>query len=119
MARTDARTGLSWISKLASIAIVIAALFFAKAILVPFTIAVLLTFLLVPLCDALERFKIGRIPATLMAALVAFAILGIVIGTVAVQLNELARQLPEYEENITAKLHSVSDYFHETMLKIS
>lgn len=48
---------------LGSFVAVIAALYLAKDVLVPFTLAVLLSFLLSPVCDWLERRRLGRIPS--------------------------------------------------------
>jgi predicted PurR-regulated permease PerM len=48
---------------LTSLAVVVAVLYLAKGVLVPLTLAVLLSFLLVPMCDWLERRKLGRIPS--------------------------------------------------------
>ena len=61
---------------LAATAVVVAALFLAKGVLVPLTLAVLLSFLLSPVCDWLERHKLGRIPAVLFTAVLGFAVLG-------------------------------------------
>ena len=55
MERPDEIVKSSWMSTLASAAIVIAALYMAKSLLVPLTLAVLLSFLLMPVCDWLER----------------------------------------------------------------
>ena len=52
---------LSWMSTLASTAVVIAALYMAKSLLVPLTLAVLLSFLLMPVCDWLERRKVSAV----------------------------------------------------------
>ena len=60
MAPSDQFAKSSWM--LASIAVVIAALYLAKGVLVPLTLAVLLSFLLSPVCDWLERRRLGRIP---------------------------------------------------------
>jgi predicted PurR-regulated permease PerM len=81
MARGEELDKSSWIVTLASIAVVVAALYWAKGILIPLTVAVLLSFLLSPVCDWLERRKLGRIPAVLMTAILAFALLGIVAWT--------------------------------------
>ena len=51
MARAEEIVKSSWISTLASTAIVIAALYLAKSLLVPLTLAALLSFLLMPVCD--------------------------------------------------------------------
>jgi predicted PurR-regulated permease PerM len=99
-----------WILTLASIAVIIAALYLAKDVLVPLTLAVLLSFLLSPICDWLERRGLARLPAVLVTALTGFVVLGLVIWTAVVQLTDLAPKLPEYQSNIEAKLHSVNDY---------
>ena len=47
---------------LGATAVVVAALYLAKGVLVPLTLAVLLSFLLSPLCDWLERLQDGPCP---------------------------------------------------------
>ena len=68
MTRQDKISQTSWMTMPASIAVIIAGLYLAKGILVPCTLAVLLSFLLSPVCDWLERWKLGRIPAVLITA---------------------------------------------------
>jgi predicted PurR-regulated permease PerM/methylmalonyl-CoA mutase cobalamin-binding subunit len=94
---------------LASVAVVVAALYLAKGVLVPLTLAVLLSFMLSPVCDWLERRKLGRIPAVLATVVVGFALLGAAGWTAVVQMTELAPRVPEYQRNIQAKLHSIND----------
>ena len=67
MAPSDQFAKSAWM--LASIAVVVAALYLAKGVLVPLTLAVLLSFLLSPVCDWLERRRLGRIPAVLVTAI--------------------------------------------------
>lgn len=98
-----------WILTLAATAVIMAALYLAKDVLVPLTLSVLLSFLLSPICDWLERRGFGRVPAVLITALTGFLVLGLVIWTAVVQLTDLAPKLPEYQQNIEAKLHSVND----------
>src|SRR3972149_2499567 len=100
MASSDQFSKFSWMLTLASIAVVIAALYLAKGVLVPLTLAVLLSFLLSPVCDWLERRRLGRIPAVLVTAILGFAALGIVAWTAAVQMTELAPKMPEDQNNI-------------------
>ena len=104
---------------LGSIAVVIAALYLAKGVLVPLTLAVLLSFLLSPVCDWLERRRLGRIPAVLVTAVLGFSLLGLVAWTAVVQMSDLAPKVPEYQGNIAAKFHSVNDYFVAAMHKVS
>ncbi len=109
----------SWISTLASAAIVIAALYMAKSLLVPLTLAVLLSFLLMPVCDWLERGKLGRIPAVLVTVSLCFTMLGIVAWIAVVQMTHLAPKIPEYQNNIQVKLSSVNEYAAAALSKLT
>jgi predicted PurR-regulated permease PerM len=107
----------AWV--LASIAVVVAALYLAKGVLVPLTLAVLLSFLLSPVCDWLERRRFGRIPAVLVTAVLGFSLLGVVAWTAVAQMTALAPKMPEYQANLQAKLHSVNDYFIAALNKLT
>ena len=117
MAPLDQFVKSAWM--LGSIAVVVAALYLAKGVLVPLTLAVLLSFLLSPVCDWLERRKLGRIPAVLFTAILGFAVLGITAWTTVVQMTDLAPKMPEYQHNIQAKLHSVNAYFITALSKVT
>ena len=49
----------TWVLTLSSIAVVVASLYLAKAILVPLTLAVLLSFMLSPIGDWIERWRLA------------------------------------------------------------
>jgi predicted PurR-regulated permease PerM len=102
---------------LTAIGVVVAALYLAKGILVPLTLAVLLSFLLSPVCEWLERHKLGRIPAVVVAATIGFAVLGIAGWTAVVQVTQLVPKLPEYQANLHAKLDSVNAYASAALSK--
>ena len=104
---------------LASIAVVVVALYLAKGVLVPMTLAVLLSFLLSPVCDWLERHWLGRIAAVLVTALVGFTILGGAIWLAVVQMSELAPRMPEYETNLKAKLQSANAHVSATLGRLT
>src|SRR5579863_2176380 len=104
---------------LASIAVVVAALYLAKGVLVPLTLAVLLSFLLSPVCDWLERHKLGRIPAVLTTVVLGFVVLGGATWTAVVQMTELAPRVPEYQKNLQAKLHAVNDNLSAALNKVT
>ena len=109
----------SWILTLASIGVVVAALYLAKGLLVPLTLAVLLSFLLSPVCDGLERLRLGRIPAVLVTAMLAFSVLGVVAWMTVVQMIDLAPKIPEYQHNIQAKLSSANKYVSAALSKVT
>jgi len=119
MSSPDKIAKSSWMLTLASIAVVIAALYLAKGLLVPLTLAVLLSFLLSPVCDWLERRWLGRIPAVLVTASLGFIVLGIAAWTAADQVTRLAPKIPEYQKNIEAKLTSANEYAVAALSKVT
>jgi len=108
----------SWMLTLASLAGVVAALYLARGVLIPLTLAVLLSFLLAPVCGWLERRKLGRIPSVLVTAVLAFTLMGTGAWAITVQMIDLAPRIPAYQRNIQTKLHSVNDYFKAALNKV-
>src|SRR4051812_33857375 len=87
--------------------LVIAALYFAREILVPLAIAVLLAFLLTPAVRRLEAWRLGRVPAVLLVATLSLALVAGVGWMVTSQLIEAITQLPAYKANIEKKVESL------------
>ncbi len=104
---------------LASIAVIVAALYLAKAVLVPITLAVLLSFLLSPVCDWLERHWLARIPAVVITALVGFMVLGGATWMAVVQVSDMTSRMSEYETNLKAKLQSTNAYVSATLGRVT
>jgi predicted PurR-regulated permease PerM/methylmalonyl-CoA mutase cobalamin-binding subunit len=92
---------------LVAIIAVIAALYLAKQILLPIALAVLLSFLLTPLANWIERWRVPRIPAVILVVAVAFAMLGLVGWVVTGQLVELSQELPNHRRQVIEKLQSL------------
>ena len=89
--------------------VVVAALYFGRDVLVPVMLAILLSLILSPLVSLFRRLKLGRVPAVLIAVLLALGALGFV-GTVIVgQVAGLASNAPRYIENIRTKVASLRD----------
>jgi predicted PurR-regulated permease PerM len=89
------------------VAAIIVGLSFGRDVLVPIAIAVLLSFVLAPVTDALTRLRIGRVASVLLAVTLAFALLiglGAVIGK---QVAQLGENLPQYQTVIAKKLQAV------------
>jgi predicted PurR-regulated permease PerM len=82
----------------------IAALYFARRILVPFAFALTLTFLLTPAVAFLERLRIGRVVSVLTTVLVSVVLAGGIGWIIANQLVGVANQLPLYRQNIHSKI---------------
>jgi predicted PurR-regulated permease PerM len=92
-------------------AIVVAALFFARDILVPIVLAVLLTFVLTPLVTFLQRWLVPRTIAIVTAVVVAVTIILSLGSMVAGQVNQLAGELPRYQATLRDKAHHLRDNF--------
>jgi predicted PurR-regulated permease PerM len=89
--------------------VVVAFLYFARDIVVPTTLAVLLSFLLAPAVRGLRRLGMGRVAAVSFTVLVAFlAMLGFA-AIVVQEASSLAEQIPEYRYNIEGKVRSLKE----------
>jgi predicted PurR-regulated permease PerM len=86
--------------------LVIVVLYWAQAVLVPIALAVLITFVLTPPVNWLERW-LGRVPAVLAAVTLVFIALGLAGWGLARQMDHLADDLPTYRVNILAKIADV------------
>lgn len=88
--------------------VVIAVLYFARELLVPLVLAVLLSFVLAPIARALRRIGVPRaagVLASVLAAMILLGMLGLVMGR---QLSELASDIPQYQQELSRKLASVN-----------
>jgi predicted PurR-regulated permease PerM len=86
--------------------VAVVALYLAREIFVPMALAVLLSFALAPSVLLLRRCYFGRVPSVIAVVLFAFGAicgLGFLLGN---QLAHLAGNLPQYQYNITEKIHS-------------
>ena len=85
----------------------IAALYFAREILIPLAFALILTFVLSPVVALLQRSRIGRVPSVVVTVLLTIAAAGGIGWTIAGQLVDVAKELPRYRQNIHAKLEAL------------
>ncbi|MCA9265983.1 MAG: AI-2E family transporter [Planctomycetales bacterium] len=87
---------------------ILAAAYFARDILIPLALAVLLSFILSPLVRWIERHMLPRVPAVIIVVAVAFSGLGAFGYLVTNQVLELGEQLPSYKGNLIDKVRAVS-----------
>ena len=88
-------------------AIAIAGLYFARPVLEPIALAVLLSLLLAPAVRWLHLRGVGRNAAVLATVLLAFIMILGFGAAVGEQVIGLVRNLPQYEDNIAAKIRSL------------
>jgi predicted PurR-regulated permease PerM/methylmalonyl-CoA mutase cobalamin-binding subunit len=86
--------------------LIVAVLYWAQAVLIPVTFALLITFVLGPLVARFERW-IGRIPAVVAIVVLAFTLLGLAAWGFTNQMTQLATDLPRFRDNIRQKIVDV------------
>jgi predicted PurR-regulated permease PerM len=89
---------------LTCLGIVLSLLYFARPVLIPLALAILVTFLLAPVVTSLQRRGLPRGPSVVLvvaAAVVVFAVIGWVVIW---QATGLVDELPKYEENLGEKI---------------
>src|SRR5688572_31572657 len=92
---------------LASVCIVLAALYFAREVMIPLALAVLFCFLLAPLTTRLQRWGLGRVPAVVVIVTATFLAVAALTWIVALQVANLVDRLPEYQGEIVRKVQRV------------
>ncbi len=88
---------------------ILAILYFARDVLLPITLAVILSLLLSPLVRALRHLGIGRTASVLAAVLVLTLSCASVAAMIGVQVARMATGLPLYEKTIRYKLATLNE----------
>ena len=95
--------GLRALTSLVAGVAVIGALYFGRAVLMPITLAVLLSFVLAPFATALRRAGLGHAPSVIASVLVALLVLAATSVLIGAQVAQLAGDLPQYEAAVERK----------------
>jgi predicted PurR-regulated permease PerM len=107
----------SLIHILGTLILIIACLYWAKVVLIPIALAVLLTFLLNPVVSALHSRGLPRAPAVLVVVVLVFSVVGGIAWTVTHQLGILAYELPRYQENLKNKISDLRELGKSGVIK--
>src|SRR6202051_1196840 len=89
-------------------ATVLALLYFARDVLVPITLAVILSLLIAPLVRALRRLGLGQTLSVLAAVVVLAFSFAAVAGVIGSQFVHMAASLPRYERTGERKLRTLN-----------
>jgi len=87
--------------------VTVSALYLAREVLVPITLAILLSFVLAPVVRLLRRLKLPRVLAVLLAVLLALGIITLIGSVIGGQIASLARDAPRYQSAIQEKVDSL------------
>jgi predicted PurR-regulated permease PerM len=90
-------------------AIVVAALYFAREVLVPIVLAGLLSFILTPPMLRLQSLGLGRVAAVTAVTLISFAVLAGLGVVMTGQFAQFVDDLPRYEVNLEGKIKSLQE----------
>ncbi|MFM0487178.1 AI-2E family transporter [Paraburkholderia sp. SIMBA_055] len=101
--------GLHGLASVITGVVVVCALYFGRAVLIPITLSVLLSFLLAPLVQMLRRLRMGQLPSIFIAVLFALAALLAIGALIGAQLVQLAGDLPQYQVAIEQKIETVQE----------
>lgn len=94
---------------LATLAVVVAILYFAREVFLPLAMAVLLTFMLAPIVGGLRRLGLSRVIAVVVSSLSAFLVVAAFAFVVGTQVTEVAGNLPTYQNNILQKVRGLKE----------
>jgi predicted PurR-regulated permease PerM len=88
---------------------ILALLYVGRDVLLPITLAVILSLLIAPLVRRLRRMRIGPTLSVLLAVLILTLSFAAVAAVIGVQVVRMAASLPQYEDTIHDKLSTLND----------
>src|ERR1700730_13497517 len=89
--------------QVAYLVVILSVFAWAKELLLPLILAILISFLLAPVVSRLERWRFPRAIAVLSVVAIVFALLGGLCSTLSLQGLDLVNSLPKYRDNIHAR----------------
>jgi predicted PurR-regulated permease PerM len=87
--------------------VIVACVYVGREVLVPMTLAILMSFVLAPPVDFLQRWYVPRIVAVIGVVLLAFAGVFSLGGLMISQVNQLASDLPRYQSTLREKIQNL------------
>ncbi|MBL8497739.1 AI-2E family transporter [Nitrosomonas sp. JL21] len=104
------------VSLLIALALVLGFLYWARVIVIPVALSILLTFLLSPIVTWLQQHGIARVVAVVLASSLALSSIGGALWGVTNQIGSLLDAYPQYEDNILSKLHQINERDRDGLL---
>lgn len=98
---------------------VTAGLYFAREVLIPIALAVLLSFVLSPLVDRLRGWGLWRVPSVLVSVVVAIFLILAIGGVIGTQIAQLAGHVPEYSQTIESKIASAQTFVRDKLAAVT
>jgi predicted PurR-regulated permease PerM len=92
---------------LATGVVVVSALYLARDVLIPITLAVFLTFFLAPIVRLLQRARFPKVAAVAVSVVLALTIILLVGGIIGSQLKSLIADAPQYQSTVLNKIETL------------
>ncbi|WDQ19059.1 AI-2E family transporter [Rhodopirellula sp. P2] len=99
---------IATVAQLLAVVLTVAALFFARDVFIPLALGLLLSFLLTPIVDRLQRWGIPNIPAVVITAAFAFVLLAGTFTLLGRELTSLVGDLPTHKDELVSKARSIA-----------
>ncbi len=94
------------------VVLIVGTVYLAKPVLLPISLAILLSFILTPLVTLVQRWGLRRVPAVMIVVLSAGAVTATVGWVVGIEVGKLAQQLtsPQYETQVKDKIRRLQSH---------
>lgn len=99
---------ISAVAQLLAVVLAVTALYFARDVFIPLALGLLLSFLLSPVVNRLQRIGIPNVMAVIATAALAFLFLAMLFTLLGRELSTLVAELPDHREELVSKARSVS-----------
>ena len=99
--------------KLLSLTLICLAIFVAQDIIVPIAFSVLLSILLLPITNFLERKKVSRVLANFIAIIIAFLVISGLIYFLSSQISNFVQDLPSIKKHLSDHWKTIQDWIYQ------
>lgn len=99
---------IAFVAQLLAVLATVAALYFGRDVLIPLTLAILLSFLLSPVVNRLQRIGISNVLAVITTAFFTFVLLAGGLTLLGRELTKLVSEVPQYKEELVGKARSLA-----------
>src|SRR3982751_4309041 len=111
--------GITGLLGLAIGVVIVSALYFAREVLIPIVLAILLSFVLAPVVALLRRVGLPRVLCVILAVLLALSLVAVLAGVIGTQLAELAGDIPRYASTIEKKVSVIRGFTVERISAVT
>jgi len=106
-------------SRIMTAAVILALLYLARSVLIPFALAILLSLSVTPIVRALRRMRIGKASSVLVAVAAVTVLCVALAAALGTQIFHIAKSLRLYESNVQRKLETLEEVSVGPILRLN